>query len=83
MSAQPWEIRLANLEGAFTQVGDRLNSIERRLDSRFDTLDHKIDDRFDALDNKSDQRFMWTIGVVLATWLTTITSIFLHHRPPS
>ncbi len=32
MSIQPMETRMAHLEGAFEQVGGRLNSIERRLD---------------------------------------------------
>jgi len=71
----PLEQRMAYLEGAFEQVNHRLNSIDGRLDS----LDRKIDMRFDALDGKIDQRFMWTIGVVLGTWLTTILAIFLHH----
>lgn len=64
MSAQPWELRLAHLQGAFTQFGERLNSIDlrldtldRKIDQRSDALDHKFDQRFDALDSKIDQRF--------------------------
>ena len=64
---------MAHLEGAFEQFGRSLASI----DGRFDSLDRKIDLRFDRLDQKIDQRFMWTIGVVLSTWLTTILAVFL------
>jgi len=69
------ESRMAHLEGAFEQFGRSLASIE----GRFDAVDRKIDGRFDALDQKFDQRFMWTIGVVLSTWLTTILAVFLRH----
>jgi len=69
--ANPIEIRMARLEGAYEQVSQRL----MHIDSRFDGLDRKID----ALDAKIDQRFMWTVGVVVTTCLTTIASIYLHH----
>lgn len=39
MTAQPWEPRVARLEGAYEQVDRRLESIDRRLE----TLDRKID----------------------------------------
>jgi len=39
--------------------------------------------KIDAVDAKIDQRFMWTVGIVLTTGLTTIgttiASIYLHH----
>ena len=80
------ESRMAHLEEAFEQFGRSLASIEgrfdavdRKIDGRFDSLDRKIDSRFDTLDQKIDQRFMWTIGVVLSTWLTTILAVFLRH----
>jgi hypothetical protein len=49
---QPMEARIAHLEGAFEQVGERLNGIERRID--------------------------WLIGIVVATWITTILTILFH-----
>ena len=89
MPASPIEIRMAHLEGAYEQVSQRLTSIDLRFDAvdrRFDILERKIDSfrdaldkRIDAVDAKIDERFMWTIGVVVTTWLTTIASIYLHH----
>jgi uncharacterized Rmd1/YagE family protein len=82
MPAGPLENRMARLEGAYEQVSQRLMNI----DPRFDGMDRKIDLRFDAfdskidaLDAKIDQRFMWTVGIVVTTWVTTIASIYLHH----
>jgi len=65
---------MAFLEGAYEQAGLRLASIDMRIDA----LDRKIDSRFDALDDKMIRRFLWTIGIVLSTWLTTIVTILFH-----
>jgi tetrahydromethanopterin S-methyltransferase subunit G len=53
MSAQPLEIRMAHLEGAYEQISERLNGIDGRLTA----LDQKIDTRFDAFERKIDARF--------------------------
>ncbi len=69
---------MGRLEGVYEQVNQRLASIDQRfasIDLRFSS----IDQRLDALDTKIDQRFMWTIGAILGSWLTTILAIFLHH----
>ncbi|HEY1976249.1 MAG TPA: hypothetical protein VGG89_06890 [Candidatus Baltobacteraceae bacterium] len=84
---------MAHLEGAYEQTSQRLAAIDLRFDAidrRFDAVDRKIDDlrtavydRIDSLrldlNGKIDQRFMWTVGIIAGTWLTTILSIFLHH----
>jgi hypothetical protein len=79
MPASPIEVRMAHLEGAYEQVSQRLTSIDLRLDG----LDRKIDLFRDSLDAKIDKRFMWTVGVVVTTWLTTIgtivASVYLRH----
>jgi hypothetical protein len=66
MHAHPLEARIADVEGAFDQVNERLGSIERRLDT--------IDIRF----NHVDSRFNWLTGIVVATWVTTILTILFH-----
>jgi hypothetical protein len=74
----PLEVRMAHLEGAYEQTSQRLAAIDLRFDAidrRFDAVDR----RFNALDRKIDERFLWTIGAVLSTWLTTILAIFFHH----
>jgi hypothetical protein len=81
---------MARLEGAYEQVSQRLMSIDLRLDGLDrkidlfrDVLDKKIDALDAKIDAKIDQRFMWTVGVVVTTWLTTIATTigttYLHH----
>ncbi len=79
MSAQPWEIRMARLEGAYEQVSQRLGGIEDRLteqraegrfgqlDERIERLDEKLDRKFDRLTEKIDQRSLWMIGLILVS----------------
>lgn len=78
MSTDAMEARIAHLEGAFDQVGERLNSIDRRINS----FEQRVDARFNGLDsrfNGLDTRFNWLIGIVVATWITTILTVLFHH----
>jgi len=80
---------MAHIEGTYEQVNERLGSIDARfagidrrfasIDARFDSIDARFNSIDLRLDHKIDQRFMWTIGVVMGTWLTTILAVFLHH----
>ena len=63
MSAQPLDVRMAHLEGAYEQVVKRLESIDHRLD----TLDRKID--------TSQWR---VVSLIVGTWITLMLAIFLH-----
>jgi tetrahydromethanopterin S-methyltransferase subunit G len=71
MHAHPLEARLAHVEGAFQQVNERLNSLERR----FDSLEHLVALRFDQVDRK----FTWLTGIVVATWITTMLTVLFRH----
>jgi hypothetical protein len=67
VNPQPFEARLAHLEGAFAQVADRLGIFAARfglIDQRFTTL---------------EQRITWLIGIVVGIWITTILAILFHH----
>ncbi len=71
MHVHPLEPRLAHVEGAFQQVNERLNSLERRLDS----FEHVMALRFDQVDRK----FTWLTGIVVGTWITTMLTVLFHH----
>jgi len=75
MSAQPLEARLAHLEGAFLQVDRRLETIERTMESRFTQVETRLESRFSMI----DQRFNWLIGIVMASWISTIVTMLFHH----
>ncbi|MGH7659965.1 MAG: hypothetical protein ACRENA_03470 [Vulcanimicrobiaceae bacterium] len=81
MSAQPLEIRMAHLEGAYEQMSERL----RGVDGRLTALDQKIDLRFDGLDQKIESlnrkvdTSQWRmVSLVVGTWITLMLAIFLH-----
>jgi hypothetical protein len=59
MYAQPFEARIAHLEGAFDRLSERLGSFERLTMTRFDQVDRRIDSR----DRSSSSRFTWMLGV--------------------
>lgn len=79
--AIPMENRMARLEGAYEQVSDRLNSIDRRLESFAESIDRRflsVDSRFDALDRKVDANFRWLAGILFGSWITTISAVLFH-----
>jgi hypothetical protein len=88
MSAQPLEARLAHLEGAFIQVDRRLESVERAIESRFNQVDGRfgqLESRLTQMESKFegrlaiiDQRFNWLIGIVVASWISTIVTVLFH-----
>jgi hypothetical protein len=79
--------RLMNIDPRFDALDRKIDLLRDSLDKKIEALDAKTDQRFDALeqriDAKIDQRFMWTVGIIVTTWLTTmgtmIASIYLHH----
>lgn len=78
MSAQPLDIRMAHLEGAYEQVSQRLNGIDLRLngiDSRLASIETRIDQRFAAM----DQKFLWVIGLVLVSIILPFVERFVPH----
>lgn len=89
---QQMESRLGSLEGAYLQVADRLNGMDRRFDSvdrRFDSIDRRfdsIDRRFEMvhadladLRHEMTQRFNWLTGMLLTSWVTTMLAILFRH----
>jgi hypothetical protein len=75
MSAAPLDSRLAHLEGAFDQIVDRLNSVDRR----FDSVERRLDDlarRFDGLVSRMDKQFMWLMGIMIVSILLPVVEHF-------
>ena len=74
MSAQPLDARIAHLEGAFDQVVERLNTIDRRLDG----MDVRFDTRLGRIEQVLESRFTWMIGLVLGTWVSLMLAVLFH-----
>ncbi len=82
MSAQPLDIRMARLEGAYEQIDRRLADLRQDMDQRFTDLRQELDRRFSTVDQRFaalDQRFTWLAGLVVGTWITTILTVLFHH----
>ena len=85
MSEPQMEVRLARLEGAYEQIDRRLTDLRQDMaafrqdvQQRFATVDQRfagIDQRLTAV----DQKLMWIVGLIVATWTTTILTILFHH----
>lgn len=78
MTAQPWEQRIARLEGAYEQVDRRLGAIDARLE----TLDRKFDAKIDGIRDELGRRLdgmQWRMtSLIVGTWITVMLAIFLH-----
>ena len=79
---------LLQVDRRLTLIEDDLRTLDQKWDQRFGSLDQKIDSRFDTLDQKIDSRtnqlrqemntkFHWTLGVFLASWISTIGTLLL------
>lgn len=93
MSAAPWEIRLAHLEGAYEQVSARLGGIEGRLgrveakiDEQRSELTAKIDDqrselaaKIDRLRSDQNSQFRWVIGLIVVSILLPFAGRLIAH----
>lgn len=78
MTGQGMEIRLARLEGAYEQIDRRLDDLRESMNRGFASADQRfagIEQRFTAM----DQKLTWIVGLIVATWTTTILTILFHH----
>ena len=67
---QKWDRRL-------TLIEDDLRTLDQKWDQRFGTLDQKIDTQNSQLRQEMNTKFHWTLGVVLASWISTIGTLLL------
>ncbi|MGC2130683.1 MAG: hypothetical protein WA629_11375 [Candidatus Aquilonibacter sp.] len=82
MSAQPLEVRMAHLEGAFEQLDKRIENLERKVDGMRDVLDAKIDAVRESLNAKFDTKIdglQWRMtALIIGTWVTTMLAVLFH-----
>jgi hypothetical protein len=75
------EIRLARLEGAYEQIDHRLADLRQEMVERFGTVEQRLSSLELRVDNgfvRIDQKFMWVLGIIVGTWITTILTILFH-----
>jgi len=89
MSAQPLEIRIAHLEGAYEQIDKRLGDLTATIDGRFAQVDGRfvqidgrfaqVESRLDGLDRKIDGLQWRMTSLIVGTWMTAILAILFKH----
>ena len=82
VTAQPLEIRMARLEGAYEQISDRLNGIDLRLaaiEASIDSTRDMLLGRMDSLQASMDRKFIWLTGLVLVSILLPLVQRFGPH----
>ena len=67
------------LDVSFQTLHEKIDTSAQDLDGKRDAstqvLNEKIDTSFQTLHEKIDTYFRWTIGIVLASWLSTMGAI--------
>ena len=55
------------------------------MDRRLETLERvvvegfkRVDARFDQIESRFEGRFNWVIGIVVASWISTIVTVLFH-----
>ena len=73
--------RLTHLEELYLQHAERNDRAHGGLDSKVDSvradLSSKIDSIHGGLDSKIDRNLRWTIGLIVGSWMTTMSAILL------
>jgi hypothetical protein len=84
LSAQPLEIQMARLEGAFVQIADRLNGMDHRIEGfeqRVDARFAQVDTRLLLIEKKIDSNLKtmisWMLGQT-AVILAALVIVALH-----
>ncbi|MCY3788018.1 MAG: hypothetical protein OXH63_04450 [Gemmatimonadetes bacterium] len=68
---------LLQVDRRLTLIEDDLRTLDQKWDQRFGTLDQKIDTQNSQLRQEMNTKFHWTLGVVLASWISTIGTLLL------
>lgn len=56
------------------------HAIVQQILSRLDKMDGRMDRmdvRMDRMDERAEKRFLWTIGIVLTTWITLLVTLLV------
>ena len=68
---------LLQVDRRLTLIEDDLRTLDQKWDQRFGSLDQKIDSQTNQLRQEMNSKFHWTLGVVLASWISTIGTLLL------
>ncbi|MCY3761468.1 MAG: hypothetical protein OXH50_09475 [Gemmatimonadetes bacterium] len=78
----------ARIDGVEHKLTTRIDDVEHRLTAKIDEVDNRLTARIDGLEAKIDlkiellrketnTRFYWMIGLMFATWVSTMGTILM------
>ena len=65
----------AKREASSQALNDKIDTSDAKREASFQTLNKKIDTSVQKLHEKIDTYFRWAIGLILASWLSTMGAI--------
>ena len=71
---QKWDQRFGSLD---QKIDAQTNQLDQKIDAQTNQLDQKIDAQTNQLRQEMNTKFHWTLGVVLASWISTIGTLLL------
>lgn len=60
----------SQIDRRLTRIEDDLREFRQYVEARFASMEHRLDD-------KIDRNFRWLLGIMLASWLSTMSAILL------
>ena len=67
----------ARIDEVERKLTARIDEVERKLTARIDGLEAKIDLKIELLRKEMNTRFYWLIGLMFATWVSTMGTILI------
>ena len=69
--------RLDRIDERFERVDSKMDERFERVDDRSERLQHFLDGKFERLNTKVDLKFRWSLGIMLASWLSIMGTLLL------
>lgn len=66
-----------DLRAGIAAVSSRIEAVRGELGARIDGVSARIEEVRTELSTEIASNFRWTVGLILATWITTIGTILL------
>ena len=71
---QKWDQQFGTLD---QKTDARFDALCQKIDAQFDALRQEMNTGFSELRKEMNTKFYWTLGVVLASWISTIGTLLL------
>lgn len=67
----------AQIDRRLTRMEDDLRAFRQYIEERFVAMESRLEGRIDRLDDKIDRNLRWVLGMIMISWLSTMSAILL------